>query len=125
MGIFKNNDLKRAIALVIDSFFINFSYNLIFNQNYLSNLSGLNFNYLLLSFLLYFMIFDFFNNGETLGKLMLKVEVNKKLSLKKRISRSFLKLVSIYITPITIIIYLSNKNILHDTLFNSNEVIHN
>ncbi|MGJ8593404.1 MAG: RDD family protein [Aquaticitalea sp.] len=125
MGIFRNYDLERAVALVIDSFFVNFLYNVIITQSFFSGLNEINYNFLLLTFLLYFIFFDIFNSGQTLGKIFLNVKVVEHLSLKMRISRSFLKIISIYITPVTIIIYLFKKKILHDILFNSNEVIHN
>lgn len=125
MTIFKNNDIERAIALVIDSFFVNFFFNLIFKHGLLSGLIDINYNFLLLTFLCYLILFDFINNGQTLGKMLLGLNTKKDTNINERILRSFLKLVSIYITPITIIIYLIKKRILHDILLNSKEVIRN
>ena len=63
---------------------------------------------------LYFILFDFFNNGTTWGKLVFSiyvVEKNKliKLSVKKSLKRSFFKIVGIVILPVSMALFILKK----------------
>ena len=65
------------------------------------------------TYFLYFLIFDLFNHGISIGKVLLKLVVvdhlEKPLETNKRIIRTILKLVSIVFIPIAILVYLFSE----------------
>lgn len=111
---------NRILALIIDVFLVGIIQilwvNLIgpiqFPKNYLS-LLGFNFifglSYLPFLFLLYFFICDFFASGKTVGKTIIGIknvnEYNLSLSIRFRLLRSTLKVVTIIMWPISGILY--------------------
>lgn len=112
MIMYKKRDLYRGLAVVIDSFVVFFIYN-----NLLSGfLKEESFNLQLLVFLGYYVFFDLINNGASLGKMTLGVSVSTTSSLQSRLKHTFLKIISIFISPVTIVVYLVKGKILHDYL---------
>ena len=76
---------------------------------------GKEFNYgysfQLLIVVIYFVFFDLFNHGKTLGKLVFSIFVVNNITLKrlstiKLLERTFFKMISISIIPISILIFL-------------------
>ncbi len=116
--MYKNKDLLRGIALTIDSLFVNFICNNLLNS---LNTEPINFNFMLLTFIIYFLFFDYLNNGQTLGKLIVKIKPKMNQSISEKIEHSFLKSISIFLTPVTILIYLFKGKILHDILLKRKE----
>ena len=65
----------------------------------------------------YFACFDFFNNGVTIGKKLLNISVVGKdfsLNTKQKLYRTFFKVVSISLLPITAIVFLFSEKTLQD-----------
>lgn len=69
-------------------------------------------------YLAYFMLFDLVNEGQTVGKAVVGIRISK-LDLKHRFLRSILKTFSIMFAPVTIIVYLYSKVVLHDYLLSN------
>lgn len=69
----------------------------------------INISFIIILYILYFILFDILNNGKTLGKILFKIKVlsieNNNLSKVKLVIRSFYKILSILILPISIILY--------------------
>lgn len=89
----------------------------------------INLEFTLLGFAVYFLLFDFFNKGNTAGKAVMGLRTRnfsaQELPLKTRIGRTLLKLVSMIVLPISAIVYLLNGNTLHDNLMKSTVVYKN
>lgn len=119
MIMYQKKDLYRCLAVVIDSFFVSFIYNNLLGSGF----EVVNFNLLLLVFLGYYVLFDLFNNGLSIGKIILGISVSKNSTLRSRLSHTFLKTVSIFITPVTVVVYLITGEILHDYLEKTVEVV--
>ena len=115
----KSDIYKRVFALVVDSVFVNLLANLIINNaktyGFTINYEPFTINYsvIILCFLAYFIVFDYLNDGQTIGKAIFEIRVNR-LTLKNRFKRSGLKVVSIIFTPITILLYMVKKELFHE-----------
>ncbi len=121
---------KRIAALIIDLLIINIIVNIISNffivESHFGNFKFLkiNFNYgysLVIIFqLLYFFIFDILNKSKTLGKIALKINTvlinEEEFDLKNRLCRSFLKIISILISPISLILFLIKSYTIQDSI---------
>ncbi len=120
----KNKYLLRVIALLIDTTFVTFiasQFKSIFN-GHLAPIDIINLSFELPFLLLYFFVFDYRNNGETLGKVMVNI-IMPKITLRLKLVRSVLKTISIIFLPVTVIFYLYKKEILHDYIL-KNKFIH-
>ncbi|WP_396182163.1 RDD family protein [Flavobacterium sp.] len=121
--------MLRIGALVVDYIIYSIFISLFFSLTKLEKrislgsdfLGDLEINYSLeithFTFLAYFLVFDFFFNGTTIGKKVLNIIVVNKndfkfLSLSNRIKRTLLKFISVLIFPITIILYLINNDLI-------------
>jgi hypothetical protein len=122
----REKDLLRIIALAIDIFiagsmvfFLAISFRILFpNVEY--NHTEITFSMSLS--VCYFVFFDIFNNGQSIGKALLGIESSKNKVLTERITRSILKSFSLYIFPITLLFYLIKGKILHDYLLQSHNL---
>ncbi|WP_445381284.1 RDD family protein [Robiginitalea sp. IMCC43444] len=126
--------LNRVGALIIDLIFISLAYTLIFNfipEEWLTTTQQygwvLQTGTLLYygTFLVYFLLFDFTNSGDSPGKELLKLQTRdmsgQKLERKRSIKRTLLKLVSMIICPVSALLYLFGEGefSLHDAYFNT------
>lgn len=72
-----------------------------------------------LFYLLYFFIFDLFNNSITIGKLVMKIKVilqnEDELTLKIKMYRTTLKTISILFLPISALVFLITGKSLQDS----------
>ena len=114
------NIIKRSIALMIDSAIVKlisgfFTGGIIgaFSLNY--NPFTVSYGIVFTLFFVYFFFFDITNNGQTVGKALLDIQVDS-MGLRQRFARSAYKMLSIILTPIVLIIYLTKGTILHETL---------
>lgn len=116
--------LKRIIALIIDSVFVTFFSNILIDNvtingfNYSYDPLSMKYAFTVLSFFIYFLVFDLLNNGQTIGKSLFEL-YDKQLTLKNRILRTIFKMISIVLTPITIFLFLFKKIILHELFMNN------
>lgn len=123
---------RRIGAFIIDvmiiGLFTTFAENIlsIFNEKISFDALGITFNYTfsfsVLFYVFYFLLFDFLNNGDTIGKMVFKVkvvfldktEVPKAIHLK----RSLLKILGIVILPISVLLFFLNKHFtIHDRFY--------
>ncbi len=119
----KRNDFLRLLALLIDSLFVSFISSFLFNFVVNTSLSTRIHSFEVFCLLLYFIVFDLRNDGQTLGMILTKITPTKR-ELKNRISHSFLKTMSIVVFPITILVYLIKGKIIHDLLEDKNESVY-
>src|SRR5699024_12730 len=96
--MYKKKDLYRGLAVTIDSFFVFFIYNNLLNDFFKAE----SFNIQLLVFLGYYVFFDLINNGVSIGKMILRIRISNISSLQSRLTHTFLMIISIFISPITI-----------------------
>ncbi len=78
----------------------------------------------LLAVPLYFLIFDFFGNGRTAGKMVTGIrvvdaETQAEPSTATRVVRSLLKCVSLSFWPISLLVYLMSSATLQDKVANT------
>lgn len=127
----KNNYLKeRIFALLIDQFIVNSSYsilNQVFNLDFVAKkflmfgMKGtINVSFIIIASLVYFLFFDFFKNGTTIGKSILKIKIQKingvDLSFFIRFITSIVKVISITFLPLSVIYYFLTKKVFHDKI---------
>lgn len=127
----KNNYLKeRIFALLIDQFIVNSSYSILnqfFNLDFVAKkflifgMKGtINVSFIIIASLIYFLSFDFFKNGTTIGKSILKIKIQKingdDLSFFERFTTTFVKVISITFLPLSVIYYFFTKTIFHDRI---------
>lgn len=122
---------KRVIALSIDLIilsqiavlvnnFVKLNYELEkttiidFNVSY-------GFSLMFILYVLYFLLFDFLYKGVTLGKKIIGISIESKNAnngfKKELLKRTLIKLVSIFILPVSIVCYLFFNIIFQDYLF--------
>src|SRR5690606_24203675 len=98
--------IKRVLALALDAFFVHFiNSNLVAAVLSESVLVVNSNNSMLLGFLCYLLFFDFVNSGQTLGKLIIGVEKLPINDVYQRMTRTLLKIFSIYLSVITLVVY--------------------
>ena len=126
----KTAKMNRIGALLIDLILISLGYTLIFNfipKEWLSptQLYGWGFEPDIMlyygTFLVYFLLFDFTNSGDSPGKEILRLQTldisRQRLERKRAVKRTLLKLVSLIIFPVSALLYLfgDGEFSLHDT----------
>lgn len=122
---------KRILALLIDAFLVGIMESIFLNLIELNlGMEGkfsffghdyvYGFSFLFLFYLLYFIFFDLFAKGQTIGKTILKIKSvnqdNLDLSVRWRLLRTFLKMVSIIFWPISALVYIFLDVTLEDTI---------
>lgn len=117
----KEKHVLRLVGLLLDIFVVfsvwavaSFMFALFFQK--FSNDNSYRFSYPLFGYLAYFVFFDITNNGQTIGKILVNIETKGKSTLKKRLVKSFLKVIDICIFPFVFLFYLITGEILHDYL---------
>jgi uncharacterized RDD family membrane protein YckC len=123
---------KRIFALVVDLVFISqisVLINNIIRINYEISTFNLyetkisyGYSFMVVVYLIYFIFFDYFYNGKTIGKRIFSIYVVGKsynLNIKQNIIRSILKVVSIIILPFSAFIFLIDNSTFHDKYFNT------
>jgi len=119
--------IRRLIALFIDAVFISMVTSIIclfwnpkttiVNFHFLNKDWVLNYNIFGILFLLYIFLFCLFNNGKTIGKILLSLKVvyfeNK---ISRRLLREFIKSIGFFLLPITLIFYIFKKRLPQDYL---------
>ena len=77
-----------------------------------------NFEYKFFIILVYFLVFDLFNKGKTIGKLIFKIKVvdiaTNVFVFKQAVVRTLLKMISIVIFPISFFLMKFKKYTLHE-----------
>ena len=127
----KNIDLRRILALTIDLTIVGIIIILLenlfpffFKTNRIDVFGielSITVNYHYINVFLYFIFFDLFNNGNTIGKAIVKIKtisvMGEFLNLSMRILRSCVKVINIVFFPITLIVFIVFKGYtLHDEL---------
>jgi len=119
---------KRIFAVIVDLLIVKICVDFLIKNDVLHSVSyEINFFYkeFIVNYsngwiilICYFLFFDLINNGKTIGKLIFSISLqSKEGSLKSNnlMLRSFYKLFSFAILPVTLLIFLAkNKFILHD-----------
>lgn len=136
----ENVNLKRIYSLLFDLVIANMIGIMVFSLFNLERdvqvgtkmLFGLNVNYgysfQIIFLLVYFMLFDFFNEGRTFGKLIFSIKVVDKISLSElsllsRLKRTCLKLITIMFLPISMIVFLIKDGLtLQDKIINTTTI---
>ena len=128
------HNLEELVPLLFDVItigaLITFTENLFFYFNEIQSFEffGIHMNYKFgasfLLYLCYFLIFDIFNNGNTIGKLILGINVVSNdqsiLTGGIRMKRTLLKMLSIIILPISVLLFLFNDSFtIHDHYSNT------
>lgn len=84
------------------------------------------FDFLLLIIFSYYFLFDFLNNGNSIGKIILNIKVvtfdNKMLTLKTRLIRTILKSLYFSLFPLLFLHFIYAKTILYDKLLNTKTI---
>ncbi|GER61060.1 hypothetical protein ULMA_31680 [Patiriisocius marinus] len=119
----------RLFALLIDLVIISVLYSIASNFLILNielgveNISTTNvvygYSFLFVFYLFYFLIFDFTNNGNTLGKILTKITVVSKQKNKlnyNKFLRTILKIISLVIFPVAAILFFTNGTSLQDKI---------
>ena len=121
---------KRIFALIFDIFIIGLISSILI-PNYTKFISensvvvfdrtfiyGFYSNFI--PYFVYFFIFDIVSNGETFGKMIFKIKVvladTLNVTLKIRLLRSILKIVSIILLPIAALVFLIKGNTMEDAV---------
>lgn len=128
---------KRILAFIIDMIIVSIITSAL--QSMLSNIFqpkeylfiGMSIKtthgFSLVFYLIYFFVFDFLNQGKTLGKILFRNQVifpdNRKPSIINLMTRTVLKIVSILILPIAILLYLFNNRFTLQDHFTKTTVI--
>lgn len=129
---------NRVFSFLLDAFIVGIMTSLIeslftfISDKHSFELFGINFNYSLslslLIYLIYFIVFDLFLDGKSIGKLIWKIKIVSKensmdFTISSHIRRTMLKLVSILILPISILMFLLNQGFtLHDYYTNATTI---
>jgi uncharacterized RDD family membrane protein YckC len=113
---------KRIYAFIIDvitsGILCSIASSLLFQKENSTILAIFTFNYWYFSYyffsLLYFVLFDVIKNGITIGKSLLSIiNVDNNdgniLSLKRRITRSLLKVISFVLLPLSFFMFIFNN----------------
>jgi uncharacterized RDD family membrane protein YckC len=113
---------KRVYAFIIDIIFSgvisSIASSLLFQKENSTTLAIFTFNNWYLTYysftFLYFVLFDVFKNGITIGKSILSIinvdNINGNLlDVKRRIIRSFLKIISIILFPLSLFMFVFNN----------------
>lgn len=133
----KTTKTARIWAFIIDAFIVGLLTSLI--QNILPDFFSVHhreivnipikvsFGGSITTYFLYFLIFDLFNNGVSVGKMLLKLIVvestDEDLDTTKSIIRTVIKLVSLALFPIAALVYLfTNAWTLHEKATNTKTV---
>lgn len=126
-----SKQVKRIVALWIDLFIAGIIFGVIENflpqvfQPLEKDIMGihieLQLSFAIVFYLIYFLVFDILNDGVTIGKLVLKLKVEKEdesvMSAGDHIKRTLLKMVSLIFVLITALIFLFNNSYtIHDRL---------
>lgn len=118
-----NINKSRIYSFLIDSFLSNligsFFLSLLYREKDINVSSFLlfdhkfnyGFSFLLVFFMIYFILFDLFNYGQTIGKLIFSIYVVevvnfKRLPKSKLLERTIYKTIAILILPISILLFL-------------------
>lgn len=131
-----NINFKRIIALLIDVFIISLFTNFI--NRYLKTSIDLwssesryftftiSIGAFFIFLLIYLILFDIYNSGDTLGKIIVKIKKIKNngsdLNLKERVHNSILKVLAISFWPISLIIFLIKKNTIQDLILETKTI---
>ena len=122
----ENINTKRILSFIIDLTISSFLGNIllsllsldikneVYNIQFWGKIINYGYSYQFFIILTYFIMFDLLNHGNSFGKLIFSISIRNKNNLDKPIKillikRTFLKMLSIIILPISIYLFLFKK----------------